>query len=515
MLNKEQQEAKELISDFIKNYKGGVFGLLGAGGTGKTYLITSLENVDNYQFLAPTNKTVNILRTSLINNGVIKPKVKTIDSFFNFKINKNHENKNEYSYKQPKEVAEVIVVDEVSMLRNKHVELLMNLNKKVPIIFLGDDKQIPPIEEEKNVYVNSDGFRQSLAFNFITHSYTLTIQNRQRETSDLFKLINGFRNNMSAKMDFKTIANIKNNGKDILFLNQNSDELKDIIKNNNTIAVCFKNSVADLFNYKIGKAITGNENYNIKAINIGDEMIFDKFYKNTDVAFYTSERVKIIDIGYKKVNIKIPYRAKEVEYDLLMANVRNEIGIDKLIWLPNSDLRSKVYQIVNNLRNKFYDDYDSIKKLSTLNTFYFDFMNGFAKLKKPYALTSHKAQGSTYENVIIPVYDFYKKQHTDANQLFYVALSRASKRIIFVSGWCNFNNSIKRVNFTEEERCLIASSQEWKCNTCSTILTDAKYEIDHIIPLASYDDKNNLGTNNISNLQALCKECHKEKTYNK
>jgi hypothetical protein len=51
----------------------------------------------------------------------------------------------------------------------------------------------------------------------------------------------------------------------------------------------------------------------------------------------------------------------------------------------------------------------------------------------------------------------------------------------------------------------IASNQEWRCNYCKKIL-DASYEIDHIIPLY----KN--GNNNISNLQALCRNCHGKKT---
>jgi exodeoxyribonuclease-5 len=510
MLNKQQEEAKELIIDFIKNYSRGVFGLYGAGGVGKTYLITSLPNVEKYQFLAPTNKAVNILRKSLMNNGVFKPKVKTIDSFFSFKIKKNAKNITEYSYKQPREIADVIIVDEVSMLKNKHVDLLMNINKKVPIIFLGDSKQLPPIEGENEDFIDTDGFKKSKAFSVITYSYELTIQNRQKENSELFKLINGFRNNMGTKIDFKTVANIKNNTTDILYLHQESEELKEIISKEDCVAITFKNSVADLFNYKIGKTITNDKNYNINSINKGDEMVFNQFYKNEDVVFYTSEKVKIIELDVKEVEIKVPYRKKSIIYDLLVANVRNELGIDKIIWLPDPKLREKVYHIVYDLRKILTKD----KELSELNTFYSDFMNSFARLKKPYALTTHKSQGSTYENVIIPIYDFYKKNYKDANQLFYVALSRASKRVIFVSGWCNFNNSFRRVNFTEEERCFTASSQEWKCNICNTNITDAKYEIDHINPLGSYNDRDELiGTNNINNLQALCKQCHKEKTY--
>ena len=507
MLNQQQQQAKKLITDFIKNYSGGVFGLLGAGGTGKTYLITSLNNVDDYQFLAPTNKVTNILRKSLFNNGVLKPKVKTIDSYFRFKIVKDHDNKSQYSYKQPKEKPKVIIVDEVSMLRDKHVELLLSL--KVPMIFLGDEMQIPPIENDDVIFLDKDGFRKSIAFSVITEKYELTIQNRQKENSELFKLINGFRNNMHNNIDFKKLAALKSNNKDILYLHQDSQELKNIISN--CVSISFKNSIADLFNYKIGKEITQDLKYNIKDINIGDEMVFDKFYRNEDISFYTSENIKIIDIGYKDIEIKIPYREEKVTHNLKVANVKNDIGIDKLIWLPDTELREKVYRIVYYLRKKQNDK----KALSEINTFYSNFMSSFARLKKPYAFTSHKSQGSTYENVIIPVYDFFKKNYKDANQLFYVALSRASKRVIFVSGWCNFSYSQRRVNFTEEERCLIAGMQKWRCRNCDDELKDAKYDLDHIERLGTKNEwGQTIGNNTISNLQALCKVCHKNKTKN-
>jgi hypothetical protein len=51
----------------------------------------------------------------------------------------------------------------------------------------------------------------------------------------------------------------------------------------------------------------------------------------------------------------------------------------------------------------------------------------------------------------------------------------------------------------------IASNQKWKCKTCHQLL-DYTYEIDHIHPVYKG------GTNNINNLQALCRHCHGKKT---
>lgn len=62
----------------------------------------------------------------------------------------------------------------------------------------------------------------------------------------------------------------------------------------------------------------------------------------------------------------------------------------------------------------------------------------------------------------------------------------------------------ERVRFSAEFRESIKQNQNNKCNECDCVL-NKHYEIDHIIPLA------NNGTNEINNLQALCKSCHLDK----
>ena len=67
------------------------------------------------------------------------------------------------------------------------------------------------------------------------------------------------------------------------------------------------------------------------------------------------------------------------------------------------------------------------------------------------------------------------------------------------------NKGNKTRNVTQTIKKYVASNQQWKCKYCNNLL-DASYEIDHIIPLY----KN--GTNEIYNLQALCRNCHGKKT---
>jgi 5-methylcytosine-specific restriction endonuclease McrA len=67
------------------------------------------------------------------------------------------------------------------------------------------------------------------------------------------------------------------------------------------------------------------------------------------------------------------------------------------------------------------------------------------------------------------------------------------------------NVKIQKRNVTSLTKKMVASSQEWKCGTCEQTL-DFTYEIDHHIPLFKG------GTNEVSNLIALCRNCHGKKT---
>lgn len=66
------------------------------------------------------------------------------------------------------------------------------------------------------------------------------------------------------------------------------------------------------------------------------------------------------------------------------------------------------------------------------------------------------------------------------------------------------HTSTKR-SVSETKKKIVASSQQWACKNCKSQL-NAWFEVDHIMRL----DKG--GTNDVSNLVALCRECHGCKT---
>ena len=65
------------------------------------------------------------------------------------------------------------------------------------------------------------------------------------------------------------------------------------------------------------------------------------------------------------------------------------------------------------------------------------------------------------------------------------------------------NKQLRKVS--ESTKKVVASNQKWRCFMCHKLL-DYSYEIDHNVPLFLG------GTNHISNLHALCRNCHGKKT---
>ena len=527
-LNHEQIELSNLLNNFLESNEKGYFGVYGAGGTGKTFTIC--QTIKNYKgkviFLGATNKVTTVLKNGLENSGYKNPIIKTIDSFLKFKINRDHENKQTITYKfpSPSEIPSLIIIDEISLISYSKFKLLEQLKDKCKLILLGDYLQLPPIEEEKhNIVRNKDGFQVSRIFLEIPveNTFTLTIQNRQKEGTALFDLVSNFRKHMESKINPVSLATKKNNGIDLLYYDIHDKQLKQTIKDNQCVAVCFKNLSVLNFNWLIGSTKSMRRDYRLNEHNIGDELMFDSFYihksKTKETKFYTSNLVEIISI---QKNISETFKIKDkmiknviyneitvLDSDLVEQKVRyihgglygqNGGGLSQSVYGQRQTYTKHIKENKNVIENK--------KFLSDLNTRFADYQNSFAKLKRPYAITCHKAQGSTYDTVIIPVYDFYMLNHLDANQLLYVALSRAKQKIIFVIKKEQFDETSNRRLFSEFEKQSIASNFDYKCANCKSDLVEREFDIDHKLPISQG------GKNLIENLQPLCKNCHKFKT---
>jgi hypothetical protein len=117
-------------------------------------------------------------------------------------------------------------------------------------------------------------------------------------------------------------------------------------------------------------------------------------------------------------------------------------------------------------------------------------------------------------SIISPILDFTTKQNILADQYWgsysqqeggynYPVVpirQQQSEKRILTSGKQPTKRSV-----SETKKKYVASSQNWKCGGCGKQLT-AWFEVDHKVRL-EYG-----GSNEVSNLVALCRECHGEKT---
>jgi len=69
----------------------------------------------------------------------------------------------------------------------------------------------------------------------------------------------------------------------------------------------------------------------------------------------------------------------------------------------------------------------------------------------------------------------------------------------------NSGGSSTKRSVSETKKKYIAAQQNWKCKHCNSQL-DATFEIDHRIELQHG------GSNHVTNLEALCRNCHGKKT---
>lgn len=107
-------------------------------------------------------------------------------------------------------------------------------------------------------------------------------------------------------------------------------------------------------------------------------------------------------------------------------------------------------------------------------------------------------------DMITPIFDLSTKSTNFFNpsQDNQILMQQQHRNLLTgIGGTCR---PVKR-SVSETKKKYVASIQDWKCGQCNNKLTHT-FEIDHKIRLE------NGGSNDVTNLVALCRECHGQKT---
>ena len=389
----------------IKNCIKNNFAILTGGpGTGKTTIILAVikifQKIKNYSLHDLLDESRSIL-TLCAPTGKAAKRMSESTGFYASTIHKaigwSTEDENMEEFVSEKFIkSELVIIDESSMI---DVFLMYNLlkiiNKDAKIILVGDNDQLPSIAPGNvlNDLINSKAI-STVKLNKIF---------RQSEHSSIINISHSIKNNIP--------FDILENFDDKEFISANKNEMINVIS-----------AIYD-------DLIKGSAKENIQ--------ILAPIYKGTS--------------GINEINMAIQSRFKDNE---------EQIEYGELIYKVNDRVMQLVNRPEDNIFNGDIGYIEEIYKEGNKVKIVIDYDGNYVTYEKTelnqitlsYACSIHKAQGSEFENVIIPFIDNYNFMLN--KNLTYTAITRAKKKLILCGSSNVFYKSIEPTNVVTRQTAL-------------------------------------------------------------
>ena len=406
----EVEEELEISYDIvqiaaIKNCIRNNFAILTGGpGTGKTTIILAVikifQKIKNYSVHDLLDESRNIL-TLCAPTGKAAKRMSESTGFYASTIHKaigwSTEDENMEEFVSEKFIkSELVIIDESSMI---DVFLMYNLlkiiNKDAKIILVGDNDQLPSIAPGNvlNDLINSKAI-STVKLNKIF---------RQSEHSSIINISHSIKNNIP----FDVLENFD----DKEFISANKNEMINVVS-----------AIYD-------DLIKGSAKENIQ--------ILAPIYKGTS--------------GINEINMAIQSRFNDNE---------EQIEYGELIYKVNDRVMQLVNRPEDNIFNGDIGYIEQIYKEGNKVKIVIDYDGNYVTYEKTelnqitlsYACSIHKAQGSEFENVIIPFIDNYNFMLN--KNLTYTAITRAKKKLILCGSSNVFYKSIEPTNVVTRQTAL-------------------------------------------------------------
>lgn len=401
---KYNDKQKEAIKKSLEN---NITIITGGPGTGKTTIIKAIcelymeinkldfdDAPNKIALLAPTGRA-----SKRMSESTLLP-ASTIHRFLKWNKETNEFLINEYN----KTFQNLIIIDEVSMIDLKLLDsLFRGLTRNIKLVLVGDHHQLPS--------VGPGNILKDLIESDLIDTIYLDTLYRQDENSYIPTLAQEIKNNELSDTFLETKS-------DYTFLKCSSLSIKENLKN-----LC--------------------------------KQLVDKGYDY--------KRVQIMAPMYAGIN-GIDNLNKELQAIFNPNdNSKNEIKYGDVIYREND----KVLQLVNMPEENIYNgDIGVIKNILKIDrkTFiYIDFDGNLVKYESKdlnkithgFIISIHKAQGSEFELIVMPICNSYKRMLY--RKLIYTGITRAKKKLIligepqaFVYAVNNNNEIIRKTNLLEQ-----------------------------------------------------------------
>jgi len=424
------------VADVLQSYniKDYMISLIGAAGTGKTFLTVQIIKYlvekyplkayndlskHNFAVTAPTHKAVSVI-ANMLREQNIQASCKTIHSFLGIKPFIDYEKGTETfrvdKTKKTKERTTILIVDESSMVGSELFEYIIEAieeNRVKVVLFIGDPYQLLPIEKGDNLIYS------------LPQSYTLNKVVRQAKDSYIIKIATQLRKRIQSQ-NFIPLKELfyQHVSKEIEIFHDEQEFMKDFYKNEkwykeDKIIATYKNKDVDAFNRHIRLKYWEHKGINTpQTLLPGDKLKFNNAYSAKGVTLY--------------------YNGQIVQIDSAKLNYHDSLGI--YYW--ECKAYGPTFRVVDPTSLKIFNDKLSIiaKKAKQANypekrklwKIFFEVKDMFADVQYIYASTIHKLQGSTYDVSYVDLFSLSNNDYISDDEkyrLAYVAVTRARKDV--------------------------------------------------------------------------------------
>lgn len=421
-LTKDQQQAFSALKSFL-NSSDRCFRLSGYAGTGKSFLIAKYmqwlqEHRITYGAACPTNKAAKNLRRMTV-EAKLGVEVITVAQLLGQQPILNEETGKEEFQSNGKDNFsgyKVVLIDEYSMVNQENFREILDkaYENECKVIFVGDPAQLPPINEQ-----------EPLAYKTDMPGVNLTEVVRYQ--GDIAKIAeslrSGFTNvKFTTTADKSVICLTENEWLKQAMLNFESDLFKADADYCRFLA--WRNNTVNSLNDAVRVHLWGKE---VNPFVPGDKLIARKPLFRPKPGASGKNKWRIFINNSEEATVVKEGELTELKFNRQIYKywkvlVQPEMGgkeVDLVILHEDS----------KKLQQEKIKEYAAKKQWSA----YFDLSRMFDDVTYAYALTVHKAQGSTIENVFLDVVDIkqsrdkYKGMASLRQKLLYTAVTRASK----------------------------------------------------------------------------------------
>ncbi len=463
-LTSPQQEAFDMLVEFIRSKKEKVFILKGYAGTGKTtlvkYLIEELsKRNERFKLMASTGRAAKIL------SNITQNKAYTVHStIYTFRdLNQDIESMLENPNKIKSESKQLLlqfervdadnqdyesyyyIIDESSMISDKPEQIvtqaefgsgkllsdLLEYDSKGKFIFVGDECQLPPINSKSSPALSIKYFKDN--FHIDAKEYSLTEIVRQTNDNDIILASQKLRKLYYAppivkwgKFPLKHYKSIQIYSSQFDMLNKYITKIK---KNgyNSTTLITQSNKQCVILTNLIRPALGFTET----TIEVGDLLLVTQ--NNLISGLMNGDMVKIVQIGTREKRAGLTFVKVEVE-ELYTERRLTQLMIENIIYLSETNLNQ------DSQRELLIDFYyrmkkENIKQKSEIfkEKMRTDIYLNALRCVFGVAITCHKAQGGEWDDVFldIPKRLSYNTGQTEY-QWLYTAVTRAKKKLHIV-----------------------------------------------------------------------------------